>query len=112
MTKQLAITLDIAGEANKQGLSGANLHNSSDGGFGVLFSNIMSVAMTIAAILVLVFLVWGAIEWITSGGDKGKIEGARNKISNAVIGLIILAATTALFLLVEGFLGINVLTFK
>lgn len=112
MSKQLAITLDIAGEANKQGLNGANLHNSSDGGFSVFFGGIMTAAMTIAAILVFVFLVWGGIEWITSSGDKSKMEGARNKISNAIIGLVILAATTAVFMLVQQFLGITVLTFK
>ncbi len=112
MQKQLAITLDIAGEASKQGLNGASLHNSSDGGFSVFFGGIMSAAMSVAVVLVLVFLVWGGIEWITSSGDKSKMEGARNKISNAIIGLIILAAATALFMLVQQFLGIKVLTFK
>lgn len=112
MTRQLAITLDIAGEASKQGLNGASLHNSSDGGFSVFFGGMVSAAMTIAAVLVFAFLVWGGIEWITSSGDKSKMEGARNKISNAVIGLVILAATTAVFMLLQQFLGITVLTFK
>lgn len=112
MPKQLAITLDIAGEAENQGLQGAANHSNSDGGFGIWLGNIMSVVMVVAALLVLVFMIWGAIEWITSGGDKSKMEGARNKITNAVIGLIILAATTALFLLIEQFLGIDVLTFN
>lgn len=112
MSRQLALTLDIAGEAQSQDLQGAQFHGSSDGGFGVWFSNIITVAMTLAVILVFGFLIWGAIEWITSGGDKGKVEGARNKISNAVMGLIVLAAATALFVLVEEFLGIDVLTFN
>ena len=112
MTKQLALTLDIAGEAQNQGLQGAEHANSSDGGFGLFFGNIMSAVMTLAAVLVFGFLIWGAIEWITSGGDSGKLEKARNRIGNAVIGLIILAAATAIFLLLEGFLGIDVLTFN
>lgn len=112
MSRLLALTLDIAGEAQSQDLQGAQYHDNSDGGFGIWFSNIMTVAMTAAAVLVFGFMIWGAVEWITSGGDKSKIEGARNKISNAVIGLIILAATTALFVLVEEFLGIDVLTFN
>lgn len=112
MNKQLALTLDIAGEAQNQGLQGADLHGASDGGFGVWFANIMTATMTLAAVLVFTFMIWGAIEWITSGGDKNKIEGGRNKISNAMIGLIILAASTALFLVVEEFLNINVLTFN
>ncbi len=112
MTRQLALTLDIAGEAQSQDLQGAQFHNTSDGGFGNWFGNIMTVAMTLAAILVFGFLIWGAVEWITSGGDKSKVESARNKISNAVMGLIVLAAVTALFVVVEEFLGIDVLTFN
>lgn len=112
MSRQLAqITLDIAGEAQNQGLQGAENHSSSDGGFGIFLGGIMNAAMTIAAILVLAFLIWGAIEWITSAGDKSKIESARNKISNAITGIIILAAVTAIFLVVQGFLGLDVLTF-
>ncbi len=112
MTKQLAqLTLDIASEAQNVGLQGAEFHESSDGGFGVLFGSLMRAAMVIAAILVLVFLIWGAIEWITSAGDKGKVESARNKISNAVVGMVILAAVTAIFLVIQGWLGLNVLTF-
>jgi len=112
MSKQLALTLDIAGEANSQGLQGAQYHNSSDGGFGIFFGSMMRAAMTVAAILVFAFLIWGAIEWITSAGDKGKMESARNKISNAIVGLVILAAVTAIFLVLQQFLGIEVLTFN
>ena len=112
MQRQIAITLDIAGEASKQGLQGAQYHSSSDGGFSIFFGNIVSSAMTVAAILVFGFLVWGGIEWITSGGDKSKMENARNKIVNAITGLVILSATTAIFMLVQQFLGIDVLTFK
>ena len=112
MTRQIALTLDIAGEAKSQGLQGAEYANSSDGGFGMFFGNIMTAIMTLAAIMVFGFLIWGAVEWITSAGDSSKLEKARNRIGNAVIGLIILAATTAIFLVLEGFLGIDVLTFN
>jgi hypothetical protein len=47
----------------------------------------------------------GGIEWITSGGDKGKTESARNKITAAVIGLVILAASWAILGLVLQFLN-------
>ena len=36
-----------------------------------------------------VFLI-GAIGWITSGGDKQAVEGARGKLTNGLIGLMIL----------------------
>lgn len=80
----------------------------SDAAFGAYVSSLLSVIMVIAAILVLLYLVWGAIEWITSEGDKGKAEKARGKITSAIIGIIVLSAVLAIFTLVQTFLGINV----
>jgi hypothetical protein len=112
MNRQIAqITLDIAGEAQNQGLLGAEQAQTADGGFGLWFSNILSVVMALGAIACLALIIWGAIQWITSGGDKQKVEEARNRISAAIIGLIVLAATIALFNLVADFLGITAIKF-
>ena len=65
-----------------------------------LIKTIITLVIVVAALLTLFYLVMGAIAWITSGGDKGKVEEARNKITAAVIGLLILAAVWAIFNLV------------
>ncbi len=67
----------------------------------------LNTVLLIAAVLVLLYLVWGGIQWITSGGDKGKTEEARNKITAAVIGLAVVAASYAIFRVVLYVLGIN-----
>jgi hypothetical protein len=72
---------------------------------GSLINGVLSFVMVIAALLVFLYLILGGIEWITSGGDKSKTEGARNKITSAVIGLVILAASYAILLIVLKFLG-------
>lgn len=89
------------------------VENAGDPGknFGNFLGGLMSAIMAIAVLAVLLFLIWGAIEWITSGGDKSKVESARNKITNAILGLIVLAATTALFMLIQQFLDICVFSF-
>ncbi len=74
---------------------------------GNLISALLNLVMVIAAILVFLYLIWGGIEWITSGGDKSKTEGARNKITAAVIGLIVLAASYAILQLALHFLGFS-----
>lgn len=66
------------------------------GNFGDLFNRLLTFVLTIGALLVFMYLIWGGIEWITSGGDKGKTESARNKITAAVVGLIVLAAAFAI----------------
>ncbi len=79
-----------------------------------LISRLLSIVMVIGVILVFAYLVLGGIEYITSGGEKGKTEAARNKITSAVIGLIILASSYAILTIVLKFLGTSadsVLTF-
>ncbi len=74
---------------------------------GPLISNAISVAFIVAAIATFVYLVIGGIEWLTSGGDKTNIEKARNRITAALIGLAIVAASYAIYILVLDFFGID-----
>lgn len=71
---------------------------------GELINKLLNFVMVLGALLVFMYLIWGGIEWITSGGDKSKTESARNKITAAVIGLIVLAASWAILGLVLKFL--------
>lgn len=75
---------------------------------GVLISRVISVTFIIAGILTFAFLVFGGVEWLTSGGDKGKTEAARNRITAAVVGLAIVAASWALMKLIAFFFGVDV----
>lgn len=74
---------------------------------GNLISNIVSVAFIVAAIATFVYLVLGGLNWLTSSGDKVKIESAQKMISNALIGLAIVAASWAIYTLVLDFFGID-----
>ena len=112
MSKQLALTLDIAGSAQDQGLQGAQNYTHQDGGIGVVLGNILSFVMFAGVLVCLMFILLGAIEWITSGGDSGKVEKARNKITNAVVGLLVLSATLAVFSLIQNFLGVTFINFN
>jgi len=70
---------------------------------GSLINQVLTFVFIIAVLLVFLYIIWGGIEWITSGGDKGKTESARNKITAAVIGLVILLASFAILQLVLQF---------
>lgn len=67
---------------------------------GTLFTGyflmMWNTVISIGAILVLAYFLWGAVEWITSGGDSSKLEGARNKMLHAFIGLLILVSAYTL----------------
>ncbi len=107
-------TLNFYEEAVNQQLPGVTAADiaAEDRGFGALVSRFFGVALSAASLLLLFYLVWGAIDWMTSGGDKGKVEKARNKITQAVIGLLVLLASVALITLLQGFFNFEVLRFS
>ena len=106
------LTLDI-GEAAEDVLPYADTVVSDGPGEGAanLISQFLEIAMFIAGILVLLYLVWGAIEWISSGGDKSKVKEAREKITQAIIGLLVLSASIAIFNKVQQFLNVTLIDF-
>lgn len=74
---------------------------------GLLIGNLIGAMFIFAFILAFFFLLTGGISWITAGGDKGQLETARNKITHALVGLIIVGAGWAIFTLVGQFLGLD-----
>lgn len=57
---------------------------------GQVVGNLINAAFVFAAIIALGYLIWGGIKWITSGGEKSGVEGARNHIIAAIIGLVVI----------------------
>lgn len=74
---------------------------------GKFISSLVSLFLIITAVASLVFLIIGGVTWVLSDGDKGKLEQARNRIIQAIIGLIVVAASWAIWILLGNFLGIN-----
>ncbi len=60
-------------------------------------------------ITALFFLIWGGIQWITSGGDKAKIETARKRILYAIIGIIVAFSSYLIINTLGYFLGVQIL---
>lgn len=58
--------------------------------FVTYFIYIWNAVMVVGGLMVLVFFIQAAIEWITAGGDSGKIQKARERMIQSVIGLFIL----------------------
>lgn len=70
---------------------------------------IWRTAITLGGLALLVMLIIGALNWVTSGGDKGKVEASRERMTQAVIGMLVLVGTVAISAFIGGLLGINLL---
>lgn len=59
-------------------------------GFANLIGFGINAFIIIAGIFLLLYLLLGAYDWITSSGEKEKISKAQNKITNAIIGFVLI----------------------
>lgn len=76
---------------------------------GKLIRLLISIGLIAGVLIFMFMLITGAISYITSGGDKNAVAAAREKITNALIGLVILFAFFAVVTLVGTFFGIDLL---
>ena len=75
--------------------------------FSSLVPALLSMFLVVGVVIFLFNLILGGIEWTSAGGDKGKLESAKQKLSNAIIGITILLSFFAILSLVECFFGIG-----
>ena len=75
------------------------------GGLSLFFSNLVTLIYGIAAIVLIFMILWGAFDWMTAEGDKEKLERARNKIMNAIIGILLFAAAFGIIRVLGQFTG-------
>lgn len=65
-------------------------------GFGI------NMFILLAGMFLLIYLLWGALDWISSGGEKEKLVKAQHKITNALIGMILVFVVLTVFTLLTG----------
>ena len=87
------------------------------GGFGNIPSDVnlstiigsgLQLLLLIAAVFFFVYLIIGGIKWIMSGGDKTKVEAARNQITHALIGLLVVFGSWIVVSLIKTIFGIDI----
>lgn len=90
-----------------QGLGGGDAPDYTSGGksLGGLISGVVGALFIAGFLLAFLTLVMGGMNWITAGGDKTKLESARNQITNAIVGIIIVGASYAITALLANFFG-------
>ena len=102
-----------SGNLDKPCVGGSVLNpcNAQQGAFTAaeLIQNFITLGFIIASLLFVFWFMFGAIKWITSGGDKNKLETARGTVANAIIGLVVLFSLYVILKLLERFFGINLL---
>lgn len=59
----------------------------------VFVARIINIAISFLGIIFTVLTVYAGFQWMTSGGDSGKIDNAKKRLSAGIIGLVIVLAS-------------------
>lgn len=105
-----SLTLDFGKGAIDNDLPGASTA-APNVGFGGLVAQVLNIALVIGVVAVFYFFILGGIEWITAGGESAKIQKARDKITQAVIGLVVLVSIVAIMMFIQQLLDICIIEF-
>lgn len=54
-----------------------------------IVTNIINAALFFIGAIALIFVIWGGILYVTSGGDSEKTTQARNTLLYAIVGIVI-----------------------
>lgn len=91
---------DVVNKMNAGDVTGAT-------GVNTLISTVINLFFVFAGLVFVVMVVWGAVDFIISFGEKDAIGKARQKITWAIIGIIILSLIFVLLRIVERLTGLT-----
>jgi len=65
------------------------IHFKSLNEIPLLLGNLIEILLIIIGILTVIYIMYGAIQYIMSGGESSKVAAAKTSITNAIIGLVL-----------------------
>ena len=76
-----------------------------------IIAKILGLVMPIVGVLLLVTLIAGGFQYITSGGEVEQAQKAKKTLTYAFFGLIVVLGAWLIIRLLEEFTGLNLTTF-
>lgn len=107
MEKLLALTIGGQKIPVPDGIKTGGLESGGAGQKVLQFG--VSAFLFTAALLSVIMIMYGGIRWITSGGDKTKIQTARSTVTYAIIGLVIVMTAFLIITILGKVLGFPLL---
>jgi len=69
-----------------------------------IFPEFFAIIMAAGALALLFFLFWGALRYLTAGSNEENVKKARTTITNAIVGMILLASVWVVWTFVIDFI--------
>lgn len=76
---------------------GYDTTRGSETGLAELIGMIINVGLSLLGVIFIVLTIYAGFNWMTASGDESKIETAKKTLTRAIIGLIIIAGSYAIW---------------
>ena len=70
---------------------------------------VWQVLVIVGGISVLLYLVWGALNWIFAGSNQDRLKRAKDQMFDGIFGLVILVLSYLIVNLISHVTGLNIL---
>jgi hypothetical protein len=90
----------LPGQVDASGNCSPSLANLAD--IWLIVAAIIEILLRVAALVAVIFVIYGGISMITSEGDPQKTANARNTIINSLVGLAIAVMAAAIISFIAG----------
>ena len=97
------------GAITNPAVPGGTSPDSSPAQFAITLATLWQTIIIVGGLAFLLYFLLGGVTWIMAGGDKGKLEEAKGKITQGLIGLGVLAASYVIIKFIETAIGMNLL---
>ena len=94
----------IGGAINESCTKGKGQQTDLVGNQGIV-TQIINIMLFVIGILCVIMIIFGGIRYVTSSGEKTKVDNAKNTIIYAVVGLVVAIVAYALVNWVFGAIG-------
>lgn len=77
---------------------------------GIVLQNIITAALLFAGVVAIFMIIISGIRFLISGGDAKQVEGARNTLTWAIVGLIVVLVSFLILNFIGFVTGADIIT--
>jgi hypothetical protein len=85
---------------------------SGSQGFAKYIAVFWQVMVIVGSLAVLIWLIWGALDWIMAGSNADRLKRAKDKMFNGIFGLAVLVLSFLIIKLISTITGLDILNPK
>lgn len=105
----LPLIAQITNKALPGTLQDASSPTAAGAGLGQYIGVLWQTALVMGGIAVVAYMIMGGFTWIMAGGEKGKVEQAKERITQSLIGLAVLFSVAAISVFFSTAFGLDLL---